>query len=72
MGLCLKKSLRKITEVQNYKRVRAIREKYTEKIALKFIRDIHALIMDTLDETPGEFRRHDRIRISGCDRMSRF
>ena len=64
------KSLREINEVQNYKYVKAYVEKYKGKVNLKFIRELHSLIMNNIDmrfESPGAFRRHNLVYIGGCD-----
>lgn len=64
------KSLREINEVQNFKHVRAYVEKYKGKVDLKFIRELHSLIMNNIDigfESPGTFRRHNLVYIGGCD-----
>ena len=61
------KSLREINEIQNYKRVIKYSSKYTGKITIGFIRDIHELVMNNIDnESAGQFRRMDDICISGC------
>ena len=62
------KSLREINEVQNYLKVREIRESYGGKVTIQFIRRLHALIMDNIDlQSAGMFRRIDGIGIVGVD-----
>jgi fido (protein-threonine AMPylation protein) len=62
------KSLREINEVQNYRAVRAFREKYKGKVDLAFIRKLHSLIMNNIDfESAGKFRRTDDIGIFGSE-----
>jgi Fic family protein len=64
------KSLREINEVQNFKHVKAYVKEYKGKVDLKFIRELHPLIMNNIDigfESPGTFRRHNLVYIGGCD-----
>jgi Fic family protein len=62
------KSAREINEVQNFKRVLAYREKYHGRITIKFIKNLHGIIVSNIDyESAGSFRRSDFIGISGCD-----
>ena len=45
-------------------------EKHKGKVNLKFIRELHSLIMNKIDmhfESPGTFRRHNPVYIGGCD-----
>lgn len=63
-----KKSLREINEVQNFRRVIDYRNRYRGRISKRFIKDLHALIINNIDhESAGTFRRTDLIGISGCD-----
>jgi Fic family protein len=67
--LPLDKSLREINEVQNFKRVMDYRNRYRGRLSLRFIKNLHALIMSNIDdESAGSFRRSDLVGISGCDR----
>ena len=62
------KSLREINEVQNFRKVAGFRSEYRGKVTLKFIRNLHALIMANIDyHSAGVFRRIDDIGITGCD-----
>jgi len=62
------KTLREINEVQNFIKVREYRDKYKKRITIKFISNLHSLIMDNIDfESAGVFRRADDIFIVGCD-----
>jgi Fic family protein len=62
------KSLREINEVQNFKKVKAYRDRYRGKATIDFIKTLHTLIMDNIDvESAGIFRRIDDVGISGCD-----
>jgi len=62
------KTLREVNEIQNYKKVKEYRDKYNGKITPDFIKELHALIMNNIDDqSPGIFRRIDSIVISGCD-----
>ena len=64
-----KKSLREINEVQNFRRVIDYRNLYRGRLSLRYIKGLHALIMNNIDyESAGTFRRTDLIGISGCDR----
>lgn len=66
--LPVKKNLREINEVQNFRRVIDYRNRYPGRISLRYIKDLHALIMNNIDyESAGTFRRTDLIGISGCD-----
>ncbi|HSD58295.1 MAG TPA: Fic family protein [Methanotrichaceae archaeon] len=62
------KSLREINEVQNFKRVMDYRNRHRGRLSLRFIKNLHALIMRNIDdESAGVFRRTDMVAISGCD-----
>lgn len=62
------KSLREINEVQNFRRVLDYRNKYRGQLNLRFIKNLHDLIMRNIDdESAGVFRRSDMIGISGYD-----
>jgi len=62
------KTLREINEVQNFKRVKIYRDSYRGKVKLEFVKHLHFLIMNNIDdESAGTFRRHDDIGIRGCD-----
>lgn len=62
------KSLREINEVQNYLKVRAYSQQYKGRVTLKFVRELHSLIMDNIDlEMAGTFRKTDNVRIAGCE-----
>jgi Fic family protein len=62
------KTLREVNEVQNFKKVKEYREKYTGKVTLEFIKELHALIVNNIDyHSAGHFRRLDTLAISGCD-----
>jgi Fic family protein len=62
------KSLREINEVQNFKKVKAYRDKYRGKLNLDFIKNLHGLILDNIDiDAAGMFRRIDNVCITGCD-----
>jgi Fic family protein len=64
-----KRNLREINEVQNFRRVIDYRNRYLGRLSLRYIKDLHALIMNNIDyESSGTFRRTDLIGISGCDR----
>ena len=61
------KASREIYEVDNFKRVIRYRNTYRKKVSLDFIRNLHALIMDNIDnESAGTFRRTDDVIIGGC------
>jgi Fic family protein len=62
------KSLREINEVQNFRKMMAYRDSYNKKITTNFIKNVHAIIMNNIDnESAGAFRRTDMIGIMGCD-----
>jgi Fic family protein len=62
------KSLREINEVQNFRRVIDYRNRYIGRLSLRYIKNLHSLIMNNIDhESAGSFRRTDLIGISGCD-----
>lgn len=62
------RSLREINEVQNFKSVKAFRDKYKGRVNLAFIKKLHSLIMHNIDEeSAGSFRRTDDIGILGAD-----
>lgn len=62
------KSLREINEVQNFRKMIAYRDRYNKKISINFIKNVHAIIMNNIDnESAGVFRRTDMIGIMGCD-----
>lgn len=62
------KSMREINEVQNFRKVKAYRDKYRGKININFIKMLHSFIMDNIDlESAGTFRRIDDVGIAGCD-----
>ena len=62
------KTLREINEVQNFKAVKRLRDEYAGKISLDFIKNLHALVVQNIDnESAGTFRRSDDIGIGGCD-----
>jgi Fic family protein len=62
------KKLREINEVQNFKSVKKYRDNYKGKVTLKFIKNLHALIMNNIDfNSAGYFRRMDDIGIAGCE-----
>jgi Fic family protein len=63
-----KKSLREINEVQNFRRVIDYRNRNVGRLSLRYIKNLHTLIMNNIDhESAGTFRRTDLIGISGCD-----
>jgi len=63
-----KKNLREINEVQNFRRVIDYRNRYPGRLSLRYIKNLHALIMNNIDhESAGTFRHTDLIGISGCD-----
>jgi len=62
------KSLREINEVQNFKRVKAYRDKFRGKVSIDFIKTLHHLIMNNIAiDSAGIFRRIDDIGIVGYD-----
>jgi Fic family protein len=62
------KSLRVINEAQNFKQVINYRNNFKAKITLNFIKNLHARIMNNIDdESAGAFRRTDLIGIEGCE-----
>lgn len=62
------KSLREVNEVQNFRKVLALRVKHRDKVDLNFIKEMHRRIMDNIDlESEGEFRRMDMVGINGCE-----
>ncbi len=62
------KSLREINEVQNFKKVIKFRESSKAKVTLDFLKTLHSLIMNNIDnESSGVFRRIDSIMVAGCD-----
>jgi Fic family protein len=62
------RSLREINEVQNFKSLKAFRDKYKGRVTLAFIKKLHSLIMHNIDEeSAGSFRRTDDIGILGAD-----
>lgn len=62
------RSLREVNEVQNFKAVKAYRDRYKGKVSPPFIRRLHSLIMHNIDEeSAGRFRRTDDIGIQGMD-----
>lgn len=61
------KQLREIFEVANFKKVINYRNSYKKKVNLDFIRNLHALVMDNIDnDSAGTFRRTDDVAIGGC------
>jgi Fic family protein len=66
--LPVEKSLREINEVQNFRHVMDYRNRHRGHVNLRFIKTLHALIMNNIDdESAGSFRRSDIVGISGCD-----
>lgn len=64
------KNLREINEVQNFKNVAKYRNKYEGKVTMEFIKKLHALIMNNIDnEGAGTFRQTDLVGIRGRDFM---
>jgi fido (protein-threonine AMPylation protein) len=63
------RSLREINEVQNFKAVRAFREKHKGRITVAAIRKMHALVMANIDGSAGVLRRTDDIGIVGRDML---
>ena len=62
------KSLREINEVQNFKNVKKYRDSFRGKVTLVFIKTLHSLIMNNIDnQSAGVFRRIDIVCIAGCD-----
>jgi Fic family protein len=62
------KSLREINEVQNFKSVKAYRDRCRGKVTTDFIKTLHSLVMNNIDmQSGGVFRRIDDVGISGCD-----
>ena len=62
------KSLREINEVQNFKNVKKYRDSFRGKVTLVFIKTLHSLIMNNIDnQSAGVFRRIDSVCIAGCD-----
>jgi Fic family protein len=62
------RSLREVNEIQNFRAVKAYRDRYNGKVSLPFIRRLHSLIMHNIDEeSAGRFRRTDDIGIQGMD-----
>lgn len=62
------KKLREINEVQNFKNVKKYRDEYKGKVTLDFIKQLHALVMQNIDDqSAGTFRRADDRGIGGCD-----
>lgn len=64
------KTLREINEVQNFRNVAKYRDKYKGRVDVAFIRKLHAMIMNNIDQDgAGMFRRIDSIGIGGRDFM---
>ena len=62
------KSLREVNEIQNFKKVKTYRDTYRGKVTIEFIKNLHSLIVQNIDdESAGMFRRTDDIGIIGCD-----
>ena len=62
------KSLREVNEIQNFKKVKTYRDTYRGKVTIEFIKKLHSLIVQNIDdESAGMFRRTDDIGIIGCD-----
>src|SRR5208337_4012469 len=62
------RTLREVNEVQNFKSVKAYRDRYKGKVDPAFIKRLHSLIMHNIDEdSAGTFRRTDDIGIAGMD-----
>jgi len=62
------KNMREIYEVQNFKKVKKYRDEYKGKVNIDFIKNLHAIIMQNIDnESAGSFRKADDIGIGGCD-----
>jgi len=61
------KKIREINEIQNFKNVQKYRDSYKKKVTLYFIKHLHALIMEHIDDqSAGTFRRSDDTIITGC------
>ena len=61
------KKIREINEIQNFKNVKKYRDTFRKKISLEFIKHLHALIMEHIDDqSAGAFRRSDDTIITGC------
>ena len=61
------KSYLEMKAIDNFKKVVPYRNAYHGKVTLKFIKRLHALIMDGIISSAGEFRRADDLCIDGCD-----
>ena len=62
------KKIREINELQNFKNVKKFRDSYRKKVSLDFIRHLHALILENIDDqSAGTFRRSNDTIITGCD-----
>ena len=62
------KTLREINEVQNFRQVMKLRNRYRGNVSLDFIKTLHTLIMHNIDmESAGAFRRVDDIVIADRD-----
>jgi Fic family protein len=61
------KSLREINEVQNFKNVKKYRDSYKGNVNIRFIKSLHALTMQNIDNvSAGNFRRTE-VEITGCE-----
>lgn len=62
------KKIREINEIQNFKNVKKYRDTYRKKVTLEFIKHLHSLIMEHIDDqSAGSFRRSDDTVITGCN-----
>jgi Fic family protein len=62
------KNVREINEVQNFKNVKKYRDGYKGKVKIDFIRHLHAILMQNIDDqSAGSFRKTDDIGIAGCE-----
>ena len=60
---------REFDEVLNYPDVLHYSRCYAGKVDLEFIKQLHERIMKDILESPGEFRTHNNIYISGVDKL---
>ena len=61
------KSLKDLNEVQNAQNAAKYRESYKSRVSIPFIKKLHALMLDNINDSAGQFRRIDGVNIVGVD-----
>ncbi len=61
------KSLKEQLEVKNAEKAAKYRMSYASRVTLPFIKKLHSMMMNTIDDQAGSFRRIDSIGILGED-----